>query len=239
MEDPMRNEKSVVNVKADDQKTVATALFSPPPGNETAAVLRGAIEKATAAFAEHLETVVFPAELKRYADTPDSGKRRSYAPLHIYLCWELTSDSPLSSCLGELFVYRGEQLADYNAFSLTADERAGIFLTAGALLSGKKAKRAAAKEPIEGFYLQNGNVVGYRRISEGLPCRCRRRDVREKFLQQWTIGSSDAYVFVPIDPKALSAAQKASKVKKSPAEPKKKRRKKKVSGKEKKSEKTT
>ena len=229
-------EKSAMTVKAEDQKTVATALISLPMAfsdpHFSSKFLQKTLEKVTAAYTTYLEKDVFPAELKRYADTPGSGKRRSYEPLHIYLSFEITADTPLSSCIGELFFYRGERLADYRVFSITADERAGIFLTEKALLTGRKAKKAAAKEDFDGFYLQNGNVVGYRRVPEGLPCRCRRRDVREKFLQRWILGSTDSYVFVSIPQKRISAEKKEKSKKASFGE-------KKVSRKEKKSGKTT
>lgn len=193
------NEKRALAAKAKDGKTVATALLLPPDGGKTPhGILRRSLEAAAERCAAYIESSVFPAELQRYEEVPGSAKRRSYLPLHIYLSFEITAagsrageagdiGTGLSSCLGEMLFYRGEQLTDYRVFSLTADEKAQIFLPPGELLKqiSKKERRAAEKSvPFDRIYLREDTLIGCRIARERLPLRCRRRDVREKLLER-------------------------------------------------------
>ena len=189
------NEKRTLAAKAKDGKTVATALLLPPDGRKAPyGILRRALEAAAARCAAYIESSVFPAELQRYEEVPGNAKRRSYLPLHIYLSFEITAADigmGLSSCLGEMLFYRGEQLTDYRVFSLTTDERAEIFLPPDELLKqiSQKERRAAKKSaPFDRIYLREDTLVGCRIARERLPLRCRRRDVREKLLERQTLG---------------------------------------------------
>lgn len=214
-------------------KTVATALLLPPDGGKTPhGILRRSLEAAAERCAAYIESSVFPAELQRYEEVPGSAKRRSYLPLHIYLSFEITAagsrageagdiGTGLSSCLGEMLFYRGEQLTDYRVFSLTADEKAQIFLPPGELLKqiSKKERRAAEKSvPFDRIYLREDTLIGCRIARERLPLRCRRRDVREKLLERQTLGRIRNYRSLspdrPLEKKKKQREAKSRKAKK-------------------------